>query len=108
MFKNMQGFMQQAQKMQQKMQEVQVKLELSEHEGISGAGMVRLTMNGKFDVRKIAIDPSIVDPNDIEMLEDLLIAALHDAKAKVEAYSSAEMGKVTAGMPIPPGIKLPF
>lgn len=108
MFKNMQGLMQQAQKMQQKMQEVQAKLEASEHTGNSGAGMVQVTMNGKYDVKKITIDPKMVDPNDVEMLEDLIVAAINDARAKVEAYASSEMGQVTQGLPIPPGFKMPF
>lgn len=108
MFKNMQGLMQQAQKMQQKMQEVQAKLEASEHTGNSGAGMVEVTMSGKFEVKKIKIDPKIVDPSDIEMLEDLIVAAINDARAKVEAYSASEMAQVTQGMPLPPGFKMPF
>ncbi|MBX9977134.1 MAG: YbaB/EbfC family nucleoid-associated protein [Alphaproteobacteria bacterium] len=106
MFKNMQGLMQQAQKMQQKMAEAQEKLAATEIVGNSGAGMVEVTMNGKFDVRKIKIDPKIVDPNDIEMLEDLITAAINDARTKVEALSANEMGKVTEGMPLPPGFKL--
>lgn len=102
----MQGLMQQAQKMQQKMAEAQEKLAVMEITGNSGAGMVEVTMTGKFDVRKIKIDPKIVDPNDIEMLEDLITAAINDARAKVEAHSATEMGKVTEGMPLPPGFKL--
>ncbi len=111
MFKGMsgmQGLMQQAQKMQQKMQEIQDKLAVSEYTGNSGAGMVEVTMTGKFEVRKIKIDPKIVDPSDIEMLEDLIVAACNDAKGKAETASAEEMGKVTAGMPLPAGFKMPF
>ncbi len=108
MFKNMQGLMQKAQKMQQKMAETQEKLAAIELTGNSGAGMVEVTMNGKFDVRKIKIDPKVVDPRDIEMLEDLITAAINDARAKVEAHSSSEMAKVTDGLPLPPGFKMPF
>jgi DNA-binding YbaB/EbfC family protein len=106
--KNMQGLMQQAQKMQQKMAEAQEKLAAMEITGNSGAGMVEVTMTGKFDVRKIKIDPKIVDPNDVEMLEDLITAAINDARAKVEAHSATEMSKATDGIPIPPGFKMPF
>lgn len=108
MFKNMQGLMQQAQKMQQKMQEIQEKLATVEITGNSGAGMIEVTLNGKFEVRKIKIDPSIVDPSDIEMLEDLLVAAINDARVKVEAYSATEMNKMTDGLPLPPGFNIPF
>jgi len=111
MFKGMsgmQGLMQQAQKMQQKMQEVQDKLAATEYTGNSGAGMVEVTMSGKLELRKIKIDPKIVDPSDVEMLEDLIVAAVNDTKAKVEAASAEEMGKVTAGLPLPAGFKMPF
>jgi hypothetical protein len=108
MFKNMQGIMQQAQKMQQKMQQIQEKLAASEHTGSSGAGMVEVIMNGKNEVRKVTIDPKIVDPSDVEMLEDLIVAAINDARQKAEAHAAKEMGEITAGMPLPPGMKLPF
>lgn len=108
MFKGMQGLMQQAQKMQKKMEEAQAKLAEIEITGQSGAGMVSVTMNGKHKVTKIALDPKIVDPDDIEMLEDLIVAALHDAHQKVETHTADEMGKMTQGMALPPGMKLPF
>lgn len=104
----MKGLMQQAQKMQQKMAEVQGKIAETEMTGGSGAGMVEVTMNGKGELRKVKIDPKIVDPNDVEMLEDLIAAAVNDTRAKIEAYSAQEMGKVTEGMPLPPGFKMPF
>jgi len=106
--KNLAGMMKQAQQMQSKMQEMQTKLEALEITGESGAGLVKVTMNGKSDMRKIKIDPKIVDPADTEMLEDLILAATRDARAKVEATMAEEMQKVTGGMQLPPGMKLPF
>ena len=67
-----------------------------------------MTLNGKGELRKIKIDPKIIDPADAEMLEDLIVAAHRDAKAKIEAASAEEMQKVTGGMQLPPGMKLPF
>jgi DNA-binding YbaB/EbfC family protein len=106
--KNLAGLMKQAQEMQTKMQEMQAKLEALEITGESGAGLVKVTLNGKSDLRKIKIDPKIIDPTDAEMLEDLILAAHRDAKTKIEAASAEEMQKVTGGMQLPPGMKLPF
>jgi nucleoid-associated protein EbfC len=106
--KNLAGMMKQAQEMQSKMQDMQAKLEAMELTGEAGAGLVRVTLNGKSDLRKIKIDPKIVDPNEIEMLEDLIAAAARDAKSKVEAAAAEEMQKVTGGLQLPPGMKLPF
>jgi nucleoid-associated protein EbfC len=106
--KNLAGMMKQAQQMQSKMQEMQTKLESMEVTGEAGAGLVKVTMNGKSDTRKIKIDPKIVDPADTEMLEDLILAATRDARAKVEAVAAEEMQKITGGMQLPPGMKLPF
>ncbi len=106
--KNLAGLMKQAQEMQERMQEMQAKLETMEIEGSSGAGMVSVVLNGKGELRRIVLDPKIVDPSDVEMLQDLIIAAHADAKRKVEAHSQGEMQKLTAGLPIPPGMKLPF
>jgi nucleoid-associated protein EbfC len=106
--KNLAGLMKQAQQMQSKMQEMQTKLEALEITGESGAGLVKVTLNGKSDLRRIKIDPKIIDPADVEMLEDLILAAHRDAKTKIEAVSSEEMQKVTGGMQLPPGMKLPF
>ena len=100
--------MKQAQAMQAKMGEIQAKLEQTELTGNSGAGMVEVTLSGKGDMRRIKIDKSLADPNDVEMLEDLIVAAFNDARAKSEAMSQAEMSKLTAGLPLPPGMKLPF
>jgi len=76
--------------------------------GESGAGLVRITLNGKGEMKGVKIDPKVADPADIEMLEDLIIAAHRDAKEKIDAETSAEMQKITGGMQLPPGMKLPF
>jgi nucleoid-associated protein EbfC len=106
--KNLSGLMKQAQQMQAKMQEMQSKLEGLEIDGVAGAGLVSVTLNGKGDLRRIKIDPKIVDPTDTEMLEDLVVAAHTDAKRKIEAAAAEEMQKVTGGLQLPPGMKLPF
>jgi DNA-binding YbaB/EbfC family protein len=90
------------------MQEMQSKLETLEIEGVSGAGLVAVTLNGKGDLRRVKIDPKLADPADIEMLEDLIVAAHRDAKTKIEALTQDEMQKVTGGLQLPPGMKLPF
>ena len=106
--KNLSGLMKQAQQMQSKMQEMQAKLESLEMEGVAGAGLVTIALNGKGELRRIKIDPKVADPADVEMLEDLIIAAHRNAKEKIEAATAAEMQKVTGGLQLPPGMKLPF
>jgi DNA-binding YbaB/EbfC family protein len=106
--KNLAGLMKQAQQMQSKMQDMQAKLEALEITGESGAGLVTVTLNGKSDLKRIKIDPKVIDPADAEVLEDLIGAAFRDAKTKIEAVSAEEMQKVTGGMQLPPGMKLPF
>lgn len=106
--KNLAGLMKQAQQMQSKMQEMQAKQEAMEMVGEAGAGLVRVTLNGKGDLRGIKIDPKVIDPADAEMMEDLILAAHRDAKAKIDTMMAAEMQKVTGGMQLPPGMKLPF
>ncbi|HEX5325536.1 MAG TPA: YbaB/EbfC family nucleoid-associated protein [Acetobacteraceae bacterium] len=106
--KNLSGLMKQAQQMQERMQEMQARLETMEAEGVSGAGLVTVALNGKGELKRLKIDPKLADPGEIEMLEDLIVAAHADAKRKVEAAAAAEMQKATAGMPLPPGMKLPF
>lgn len=106
--KNLAGLMKQASQMQERMQEMQAKLEAAELTGEAGAGLVRVTLNGKGDLRKVKLDPKVVDPSDTEMLEDLIVAAHKDAKAKIETMAAEEMQKVTGGMQLPPGMKLPF
>jgi DNA-binding YbaB/EbfC family protein len=106
--KNLAGLMKQASQMQTKMQEMQAKLESIEVEGASGAGMVTLTLNGRGEMKRVKIDPKLADPAEMEMVEDLIVAAHADAKRKIEAMASEEMQKVTGGMQLPPGMKLPF
>ena len=113
--KNLGNMLKQAQQMQSKMAEMQAALEAATMEGQAGAGMVRVTLSGKGDLKGIAIDPSLLAADEREVLEDLLIAAHADAKAKVEAMMAEEMQKATAGLNIPGmggglpgGFKLPF
>lgn len=106
--KNLAGLMKQAQQMQSKMSEMQEALTRLEMTGEAGAGLVRVTLNGKFEMRAIFIDPKIVDPADTEMLQDLISAAHRAAKDKVAAAAEAEMQKVTGGLQLPPGMKFPF
>jgi nucleoid-associated protein EbfC len=106
--KNLADLMKQAQQMQERMQEMQAKLEAVEMDGVSGAGLVSITLNGKGEMKRVNIDPKLVTAEDIEMLEDLIVAAHADAKRKIEANTAQEMQKITAGIPLPPGMKLPF
>lgn len=103
--KNFGDMMKQAQMLQQRFQEAQDKVNLVEAEGQSGGGMVRIVLNGKGQAKSVRIDPSLADPKDVGMLEDLLIAAINDARTKVDARVSDEMSKVTGGIPLPPGMK---
>ncbi|WP_370151660.1 YbaB/EbfC family nucleoid-associated protein [Ferrovibrio sp.] len=106
--KNLGQMMKQAQAMQQRMQEMQAEMEGREVQGSAGGGMVTVTLNGKSELRGVKIDPSLLKPEEAEILEDLLKAAHADAKGKVEREMAEEMQKLTAGLPIPPGMKLPF
>ena len=101
------GLMKQAQQMQENMQRAQEELARTEVEGQSGAGLVKITMTCRHDVRRVSIDPSLVG-EDREMLEDLVAAAFNDAVRRAEATTQEKMGTLTAGMPLPPGFKLPF
>ena len=103
---NIAQMMQKAQRMQENMQKVQDELALMEVTGQSGGGMVKITITGKMETRKVQIDPSVL--SDAEMLEDLVVAAMNDAVAKANEESNKRMSAVTAGMPLPPGMKLPF
>jgi hypothetical protein len=100
--------MKQAQQMQARMQEVQAELETAEMTGVSGGGLISVTLNGKGDLKKLKIDPSAMVPDEAEVLEDLIVAAFNDARAKVNAHAEAEMGKLTGGLNLPGGFKLPF
>ena len=106
--KNLGQMMKQAQAMQAKMAEMQEKLGDLEVSGQSGAGMVTATLNGKSELRALKIEPSLVDPEEVEVLEDLIVAAVNDAKMKVEVAVAEEMKQVTGGLELPPGMKLPF
>lgn len=106
--KNLSQMMKQAQEMQSRMAEMQQRLQETEVVGQSGGGMIQVTINGKHEVRAVKIDPSLVDPEDVEVLEDLIAAAVNDARGKVETYMQDEMEKLTGGMNLPPGFKLPF
>ena len=106
--KNLGQMMKKAQQMQDRMAEMQTEMEAYETEGTAGSGMVVVQMSGKFDVRGVSIDPSLMDPSDPEMLEDLVKIAFNDAKAKVDAYKASKMDGMTDGLPLPPGFKLPF
>jgi len=106
--KNLAGLMKQAQQMQSKMEEMQARLESTELTGESGAGLVKITLNGKGDLRRLVIDPKIVDPADVDMLTDLITAAHRDAKGKIEAFQAEQMREATGGLQLPPGMKLPF
>lgn len=105
-FGNIAGLMKQAQQMQQNMTKAQEELASVEVEGQSGAGAVKVVMTCKHDVRRVSIDPSVMD--DKEMLEDLIAAALNDANRRVESTTQERMGAFTAGLNLPPGMKLPF
>jgi DNA-binding YbaB/EbfC family protein len=106
--KNLGQMMKQAQQMQERMAEMQARLEQVEMTGAAGGGMVLVTLNGKGEVRKVKIDKTLVDPNESEVLEDLIVAAFNDAKAQVESHVAEEMSKLTGGLKLPPGMKLPF
>ncbi len=100
------GLMQQAQKMQEEMQKSQQELARMEVSGEAGGGLVKVTMSGKHAVRRIQIDPSLLE--DREMLEDIVTAAVNDAVNHVAAATQERMSEMTAGIPLPPGMKLPF
>lgn len=104
--KNLSDMMKQAQEMQGRIQEMQGQLDTLEVKGTSGAGLITVTLNGKGDMTGLKIDPSMVKPDEAEILEDLIIAAHNDAKTKMEAMLQDKMKDLTGGLPIPPGMKL--
>jgi len=108
MMKNLGQMMKQAQEVQTKMQEMQERLAEAEVSGASGGGMVSVTMTGKGEVRRVQIDPSLIVPEDREVLEDLVAAAVNDARQKADAFSQEETQKIMGGLQLPPGVKLPF
>lgn len=106
--KNLGHMLKQAQEMQARLAEMQAELARQEHIGAAGGGMVQVTLDGKGALKHVRIDPSLATPGETEVLEDLLIAAHADARAKIEANAADAMGKLTGGLQLPPGFKLPF
>ena len=106
--KNLSQMMKQAQEMQAKMAEIQARLDEAEITGAAGAGLITVTLTGKGTVKRIHIDPTVVDADDVAVLEDLVTAAFNDAKIKMDALVAEKMSEVTGGLQLPPGMKLPF
>ena len=102
------GIMKKAQEMQSKLAETQEELSRIEVEGQSGGGLVKVTLTAKGDMKAIKLDPSLLKPEEAEMAEDLIVAAFADAKGKAERAATEKMQSLTAGLPLPPGLKLPF
>ena len=106
--KNLQDIMKAAQNVQEELQKAQAKLDTIEVEGAAGGGLVKVRATAKGRILKVDIDPSLLVPDDKEMLEDLVAAAFNDARAKADAASNEEMQKMQSALPLPPGFKLPF
>jgi DNA-binding YbaB/EbfC family protein len=104
--KDLMGMMKQVKDMQDRMQRVQEELAAIEVDGTAGGGLVTVTLNGKGDMKRVHIDPSLMKPEEAEIVEDLIVAAMSDAKTKVEARLQEKMAEVTGGLPLPPGMKL--
>ena len=104
--KDLMGLMKQAEAMQQKLQEAQSELETLEVEGASGGGVVSVRVTGKGQLKAISIDPSLMNPDEKEILEDLIVAAMNDARTKSERVAQERMAELTKGLPLPPGMKL--
>jgi len=105
---NLSEMMKTAQEMQTKMTAVQKEFETTEVEGCAGGGMVIITMNLRGSLRRVKIDPSLMKPGEVEILEDLLVAAVNDGKAKAEVEVAKRMSKIAGGLELPPGMNLPF
>jgi DNA-binding YbaB/EbfC family protein len=108
MFGNMGEMMKKVQKMQAQMAESQKILESLEVEGVSGGGRIKITADGKGTIKGVKIDPAVVNPEEVDILEDLMLAALLDVQAKADAKGAEEMAKATGGLKLPGGMKLPF
>ena len=106
--KNLGQMMKQAQQMQERMAEMQARLDQMEVSGQAGGGLVQATLTGKGELRRLKIDPSILNPAEVTVLEDLVVAAVSDAKRHADQMVSDEMSKLTGGLKLPPGMKLPF
>ena len=105
---NMSQIMKQAKEMQDKMAEIQRKIESQEIEGSSGGGVIKVVINGKNEVKSVKIDESLINKEELEVLEDLLVAALNDANQKLKENAASQMSSLSDGMGLPPGMKLPF
>ena len=105
---NLQKMMQQAQQMQQKLADMQTRLEAEEIEGAAGGGMVKMRLSGKRKLLSVSIDDSLMKPEEKEVLEDLLVAAHNDACGKIDSSASQKMSELSSGLNLPPGVKLPF
>ncbi len=106
--RDLMGMMKQAKELQDKMQGLQEEIAAMEASGASGAGLVKVTIDGKGGLKSVKIDPSLAKADDLEILEDLIVAAARDAKSKVEARAEAKMRELTAGLSLPAGLNLPF
>lgn len=106
--KNLAQMMKQAQEIQQKMADMQQEMQELEVTGKSGGGMCQVTLNGKGEAKNVLLDPALVKPEDAEVLEDLIVAAMNDAKAKADEMMREKMQEITGGLPLPPGMQLPF
>ena len=106
--RDLMGMLGKAKEMQAKFQEMQEQIANIEVEGQSAAGAVKVTLSGKFEMRKLSIDPSLLKEDEAEILEDLILAAHNDARTKIEVGMQQKTQEMTAGLPIPPGFKLPF
>ncbi|MFT3733394.1 MAG: YbaB/EbfC family nucleoid-associated protein [Hyphomicrobium sp.] len=104
--KDIMGMMKQVGQMQARLKEMQDELARAEIEGQSGGGLVHVTVDGRGELKKVRIDPSLMKPDEVEILEDLIVAAATDAKAKVDSVMQQKMAEITGGLPIPPGMKL--
>jgi nucleoid-associated protein EbfC len=105
---DMSQIMKQAKAMQEKMAEMQKKIEETEIEGSSGGGAIKVLMNGKHELKKININPSLINSQEVEVLEDLIVAAINDANKKIAENMNNQLGSLSGGMGLPPGMKLPF
>ena len=106
--KSIDDILKMAANVQEELTKAQANLETIEVEGASGGGLVKVRATAKGSIRSIDIDPSLIVPSEKQMLEDLIVAAFNDARAKADSASNSEMEKMTSGMPLPPGFKLPF
>ncbi len=106
--KDVMGMMKQVQAMQAKMQDLQAELERTEVEGVAGGGLVKVRLTAKGEMKGLSVDESLLKPEEKEIIEDLILAAHNDARAKGDRLMQEKMGSITAGLPIPPGMKLPF